>query len=263
MADQTPAPSQGSAQPSRAVSPSGEDPVSSPILPVFGKNHSIKPRKPPTITPRSFTRFFTPKCSFKRGGKIGASRQALRDITASASNRKGRRTPTKDAILVFDHEHENDTPKRRKVWAPTPDLTPDRSSPLKRIYKQSFEIAEDDSDGNDSLSDDEVDHALQKHRHKLQKPDIVKPIAPSRCRNGLGWSLQREVGGISRKPGVNRVTCLPATSQDWQYETSSFYTRPEDAHTCVNLSNPGDHSIPFCTASCNSMWTHPLFQHAC
>lgn len=253
MAAETPASSQEK-DPTTLHFPNNENSDYSPILPVFSSSHSSRPRKPPTITPRSFTRFFTPKSSLRKGGKIGASRQALRDITASASNRKGRRTPPKDATHTLDSGDEDSTAKRRRKWAPSsPDPTPELSSPLKRICHQSLEIAEDDSDGDATLSDSENGgNSGRRRRSYRQRLTLVKPIAASRYHNELGSSLQREIGGIVRKPGRASSTYHASTSGAWQYETSNFFTRPKDVHICANLSTPGDHSVPFCAASCKS-----------
>ncbi|KAL2037492.1 hypothetical protein N7G274_009773 [Stereocaulon virgatum] len=154
MANRTPIGSQDNFLSSRAASIDGDNLASSPILPAPDHQNN-KPRKAPTITPRSFTRFFTPKSSHERGGRIGASRQALRDITASASNRKRRRTPTKDTVHIGadDIKGASRIPKskKRKIQNSS-DFTQERSSPLKRIRNQSLPVAEDESDAESAGS---------------------------------------------------------------------------------------------------------------
>lgn len=257
MAEQTPFSSQENVLSSKELSPVGENPWSSPVLPVLPKQFGNKPRKAPTITPRSFTRFFTPKSSLERGGRIGASRQALRDITASASNRKDRRTTTKETIQFLSIDGEGTTyqsKKRKRTAHPSPETTPDLSSPLKRIRNQSLEIAENDESATKSAgSEDEINEALHKYGRRYgARRQTVDPIVNSKFRGSLGRCLQREIGGHSRNSWAPNLRQGVNVSKDWQYETKAFLTRPEDAYTCINVGAPLEHTIPFCTASCHS-----------
>lgn len=257
MDDLTPIGSQENILSSQAASvANGDEPNSSPVLPQLRKDHGSKPRKPPTITPRSFTRFFTPKSSLERGGRIGTSRQALRDITASASNRRGRRTPTKDTIQTFKEDLEDTdgmrNGKRRKIVASI-DTTPDRSSPLKRIRNQSLDIAEDDETDVDSvISNIEPEEHLRCFGGKRgsKAGPSTKPITGSQYHHGLGRDLRREIGTCGRITESSSA-CI-ASSKDWQYETSNFFTRPEDSFVSMNVAAPSEYTNPFCTASCNS-----------
>ncbi|KAK5001382.1 hypothetical protein LTR39_006982, partial [Cryomyces antarcticus] len=64
--------------------------ASSPLAPSSSIN-SRKPRKPPPITPKRFTKFFTPRTSSTGGRKSatgGKSARQLRDITRNAINRR-------------------------------------------------------------------------------------------------------------------------------------------------------------------------------
>lgn len=208
-----------------------------------------KPRKAPTITPRSFTRFFTPKSSLERGGRIGASRQALRDITASTPNRKGRRIPTKDTIKIFD---EYDSKRRKRRITDSLDVTSDRSSPLKRTRKQSLEISEDEgSDTGTMESGDDPGDPMRRYGRQPKSIE-VENIIGSKYRGAQGRYLRREIGILDR---ASEPRCLGPSigiSKEWQQETTSFLTRPEDAHVCMNVATPSEHTIPFCTASCNT-----------
>ena len=254
MAEVTPAPSQEN------IAIAGSPPTApnirkSPFLPTFGSANNDKPRKPPTITPRSFTRFFTPKSSLERGSRVGASRQALRDITASAANRRGRKSPRKDVVKLSDHQGISPTHgikrKRTKAYSPIP--TPDLSSPLKRIRNQSLELSEDDrSDAERFESSSEAEQFLTPVTTGFaRRKHATNPISRSRCTKGLGRNLQRELYGQSRKlerlVGVNSHSC----PGDWQHETANFSTKPEDRYVSFNLAAPSDHTIPFCTVGCN------------
>ena len=253
MENQTPQGSQENPPSSCATSTKGEDPCSSPVLPSLSQQHGSKPRKPPTITPRSFTRFFTPKSSLERGGRIGASRQALRDITASASNRKGRRTPTKDTIQIFTQDGQGTVrgSRRRKRKKPdSVDVTPDRSSPLKRIRNQSLEISEDDdSDAGTTESRDDLEDPLRIYG---RQPKSIERIIGSNYRGSQGRYFRREIGASGRVSGNRCLGDAVGVAKEWQHETTKFSTRPRDAYVSMNVATPSDHTIPFCTASCNS-----------
>ena len=231
-----------------------ENLTSSPLLP--SSQSTSKRKQPPTVTPKRFTRFFTPRSSLGQGSKIGASRQALRDITASGANRKSttaqQRTPIKDSVHVFNDDGENleISRKRRKRIPISPETTPDRSSPLKRIRKQSLGLSDDDgSCPGDSAS--EVDFSNDVALKKLQSThiplDYVEPIALSRQRGPLGRLLRQEIGDYS--PNYRTINF---GNSDWQHETADFVARPEDAYACLNLTSPQEATIPFCAASCNS-----------
>ncbi len=262
MADFTPAPSQENAPLSSQPSSTGGDTNSSPILPTLERQKTSKPCKAPTITPRSFTRFFTPKSSLERGGRIGASRQALRDITASASNRKGRRTPAEDTIQILEDEMEGQVyaSKKRKRKVRISVVTPELSSPLKRIWHQSLGASDGEESHTDTTaSEDESEEALKASRGRgPARLSTTKPIILSRYRSVLGYTLQREIGCLVRKPAITRSDRGMCTAKDWQYETANFSASPRDGYTCLNLSSPGERSIPFCTASCNRTFCDPF-----
>ena len=252
MEGQTPISSQENVLSSGAASVDGDKLASSPVLPPPRGQQSSKPRKAPTITPRSFTRFFTPKSSLERGGRIGASRQALRDITASASNRKGRRASTKNIVQIYEEDRKEKAGRSKSNKRKIPD-TPERSSPLKRIRNQSLEIAEDGSD-TESAGFEEV---LEEHLQRLGKSNrkiykIVEPIGESRYRGPLGRSFRREIGAYGVITKAWSSSQRFAGSKHWQCETTDFFTRPEDTHVCMNVGASSDQTIPFCTASCNS-----------
>ncbi len=239
-----------------------ENLTSSPLL--SSRQSNGKRKQPPTVTPKRFTRFFTPRSSLGQGTKISASRQALRDITASGANRKGtvRRTiSTKDSIQIYNEE-ENESldvsRKRTKKEPVLPDTTPDRSSPLKRLRKQSLSLSDDDgTDIEDSasggdFSDSDPGRNTRSNRKRLH---FVEPIAYSRQRGPLGRLLRKETGDTDR-----RYPTVDYGSSDWQNETANFMTRPEDTHACLNPTDAQEATIPFCATSCNSELIQPSIQ---
>lgn len=178
---------------------------SSPLLPITSSQCSEKPKKGPNVTPRTFKRFFTPKSSLSRENKVGASRQALRDITASASNRSQRASAFKDAIRSIEDIKgafpEISKKKRKRQLPISPDTTPDRSSPLKRLKLSSLDIFAD-SEGGRIDSEDELNDSEKECCEG--KPRPINP-AQSNLRGRLGWSLSRELGGFCRPRVAQRL----------------------------------------------------------
>ena len=134
--------------------PTPEPQSSSPIHPLSGQIPE-KPKRKATVTPRTFTRFFTPRSSLGRKGKIGKSRKILRDITESGSNRNGgsgHRRNVDDKIHALEEGDDDDgdgfvdiPPKRKRYQPLSPEPTPNLSSPLKRMRSQSLGIQEDEA----------------------------------------------------------------------------------------------------------------------
>ena len=249
MAKQTPAPSQENL-------PIADSPTSapklpdSPSLPTYSLPSGSKPRKPPTITPRSFSRFFTPKSSVERNGKISASRRALRDITTSASNH-GRGRFAKGANKLDEQEAAASTHavKRRRRIESSPDRSLDLSSPLKRIRNQSLELSEDDgADAGESSGESDAGKRPKGRRRKL----TPKAISRSRCIRGPGHNLQQELYSHPWMSKDLHSRSNEAYSVGWQYETTRFSTLPQDTFISFNLAAPSNHTLSFCTASCNS-----------
>ena len=269
MSDLSPWGSQENVPPSTAKDPlTNDEPTSSPALPTSGSQYGSKPRKPPTITPRSFTRFFTPKSSMKRGGRIGASRKALRDITAAASNRRDRGTSAKDVLQVFDDESNGitETSKRRKRKIPkSEDVTPDRSSPLKRIRNQSLELSENGFENEDLESGEEAEEENLSQAGFWRRRNAYKlhNISQSKYRGGLGRDLRREIGTYGRMSRSCTLNPTVGGSKDWQHDTTNFFSKPEDVHICKNVAVPTENSVPFCTASCNSEHSTGLIPVLC
>ncbi|KAI4261222.1 MAG: hypothetical protein L6R42_003577 [Xanthoria sp. 1 TBL-2021] len=220
---------------------------SSPIRP--SKTHGSKPKARPTVTPRTFTRFFTPRSFSTRSGKLGASRQALRDITASASNRESDvrfRSIQKETISILEDTAAVPARKKRKTQD---SLVPNviGSSPLKRVSAPAAELTpnetEDDSDwdGNEEKTDSPQETVTD------QPVQQTRPIVCSRQRGAVGGLLHRELG---LNPPKHRLPLCHG--RDAHYEIANFYTTPRDRYLCYNLGDPTEHAIPFCIASCNT-----------
>ncbi|KAL6712718.1 hypothetical protein ACLMJK_009740 [Lecanora helva] len=261
MDDVTPCGSQENISPDTCTPISnhdGKQVSSSQALPASGSQHGSKPRKPPTVTPRSFTRFFTPKASLKRSGRVSASRQALRDITASASNRGKGRIASKEAVEPLDDSTSEtiDMSKRRKRKAPGyVDIASDVSSPLKRIRNQSLEVSDNSGDECDGRSEsEENDGLLRSDPWTRRDVDRTTTLITSNYRNSLGRDLRRETNSINSYCKITKARSNHDTggTKDWQYETTNFFSSPEDVHMSNNLGVPSENTIAFCTASCHT-----------
>ena len=143
MADQEPTPTKRKAL-TRATTPDRKD-DSLPTPATSGRDGTSRRRQLPTVTPRRFKKFFTPRSSLRRNVKVSAARQALRDITTGDSNRKNlgrRRSPKVDEVQVFQDGNDtrlHSSRKRKRLHPHTPDPTPELSSPLKRSRGISIE----------------------------------------------------------------------------------------------------------------------------
>lgn len=185
--------------------PTPEPQASSPLRPLSSQG-TDKPKRKPTVTPRTFTRFFTPRSSLGRSRKIGASRQILKDITESGSNRKGcyrRRRQVGGRIQSLEECDDyddgfSDISQKRKRYQPiSPDPTPDLSSPLKRMRSQSLEILEDEAI-NDGSFESGYSANDEYPEEQIQNPSPTwNPIISRRC-GPSGMTFSRELGDTHR-----------------------------------------------------------------
>ncbi|KAL8653811.1 MAG: hypothetical protein Q9226_003694, partial [Calogaya cf. arnoldii] len=220
---------------------------SSPIRP--SETHGSKPKARPTVTPRTFTRFFTPRSFSTRSGKLGASRQALKDITASAANRKKdvrSRAIQQDTISILEDTAPVPARKKRKTQD---SLLPNviGSSPLKRVSAPASKLTPNDTEDDLDWDEDEEKSHLPQGRVTDQASQCTKPIVRSRQRGAVAGLLHRE---LALNAPMHRLPLCHGN--DPQYETANFYTTPKDLHVCDNLGEPTQQAIPFCVASCNT-----------
>ena len=204
MAQGTPASSECKAN-VRATTPVEKE-HSLPTPAASGRQGSSRPRQLPTVTPRRFRRFFTPRSSSQYNVKVGTSRQALRDITTGGSNQQNfsrLRSIKSDAIQIFQDENkltQQSSRKRKRAVPNTPASTPELSSPLKRFQSPSVEdpdLASDIESGPLSVSSATDDVCRRVYMAR------VPPIARWRQERLPGQRLQQELGGLARTS--NRV----------------------------------------------------------
>ncbi|KAL9578001.1 MAG: hypothetical protein Q9212_006004 [Teloschistes hypoglaucus] len=237
----------------RPSSPPVQDADQTPPTPPR-KDQGSKRTARPTITPRTFTRFFTPRPPQPKGVKVSAARLALADITGPAANRipnSWRRTRKKPSIDICEDDDVSELPatkKRRLQGLASPVLTPVNSSPLNRLSERKLDIQMDDTPEQSLSTEDEdweVEKALDRNSHS---PRPYGPIVRSTQRGIMGGFLSRQAG--LEPPALARHPI--SDGRDWQYETADFYTVPDDQHICHKLGDPTENAIPFCSTSCNT-----------
>lgn len=170
-----------------------------------------KPRKPPTVTPRSFRRFFTPRSLLDSGhnGSSGrSSRQALRALSSPAVNRLGPAfTRSKDgrSNSPFSNLPEDfiRTPSKKRKHSFSSAASPLQSSPLKKVRLRS--PVSNDTEERSTIRDIDV---AERGRHieptPLSPPKRrpASPITRSRTLQTSGSLFMRTVKGAR----ANRLT---------------------------------------------------------
>lgn len=223
--------SQGSHHDQEQVAPLDMMP-SSPLGPA-SRMANLKPRKPPSITPKRFTKFFTPHSSLSAKSRSGKSGRQLRDITKNAVNRKA----SVSAIVAgFDDIHP-ETPHKRRKLLPCPDSSPIQSSPLRPsshgpLPQIQFEGVDD------SYWTDDDDH-IPKNPPAKAFPLPIRRLGKS---NSSTRILQRSFGGHG---AIARGRVLDHCAL-WQAQTANFYTHPGDCHSFRGSA------LPFCATPCHS-----------
>ena len=200
----------------RATTPDGNEP-DLPTPAPSGRADSSRPKQLPTVTPRRFNRFFTPRSSLKKDVKIGASRQALRDLTASDSNRRPlgrRRSPNIEAIQVFEDENvgpeSSSSRKRKRAILNTPYPTPELSSPLKRCRPQSVECSDSASEGETESANSSPRRGSISGEYGLKN---ARPVVRWRQVAMSGQRLLQECGSFGRADGRVHLSCGSGQSQ--------------------------------------------------
>ncbi|RYP12044.1 hypothetical protein DL765_007504 [Monosporascus sp. GIB2] len=222
-----------------------------------------KEKRNPSITPRKFRRFFTPRS--RVSSHVSPARKALQDLAGPALNQRYQ-TPAPSSPLKplsgeqfeddYPDRHDDRSAKRRKVQHHTPESSPCRpallsgldtpkSSPCNgpmrkrvllspiRSLNSSQELLESEEDG----SDDDL----------ITGPQPVKRITPLTGRGLAGQLMQRQSGSMPR--AGRSYMSYPAA--DWRIDTADFCSRPDQVHSCISHEGPG-RCIPFCAATCHT-----------
>ncbi|KAL2160646.1 hypothetical protein VTH06DRAFT_1334 [Thermothelomyces fergusii] len=217
-----------------------------------------KERRNPSITPRKFQRFFTPRSRVP--SEPSAARKALCDLTAPALNRC--QTPSSPLKPISEESlpdpEDGHRGKRRKVnhstpekqasaylpsplnsspFLPTAGLKPGLGSPIQSL--KSRQVLQDGVLRDDDVSEDEE-----------EEPDVVAAPAKGPVplhRRGLGAQLVQRMTGSMRYASERLLECPVG---DWRVETADFQSRPKDVH--FSSSHEGAaRAIPFCATACH------------
>ncbi|KAI9801569.1 MAG: hypothetical protein M1825_003248 [Sarcosagium campestre] len=214
--------------------------ATSPPTPATDAAFATKLRKRPSVTPRTFRRFFQPRSLPSADHPISAARLALKDITKSGNNGGPRPMgPFEDIDYNRDENSAPFTPtKKRKALSSDPlwDINPKS----KRLQDSSdhlgssplavpFAVAEDLDENEDASA-----------RENIMKPPI-KRLGKACVSVGL---LQRSLAG-------SRCSAPLLNPSSWQVDTADFYSRPSDTYLCTNVET-SSRVPPFCSTSCNT-----------
>lgn len=152
-------------------------------------------RKPPTVTPRSFRRFFTPRSllnSGNNGSSVKTNRQALRTLNSPAVNRLGpafTRTSKAGSARSPDNGLPEDlirTPTRKRKHSFSSTASPLQSSPLKKVRVRS--PAGDEVEHKAALRDIDLSDRGRMAGSMPPSPVKRRPVSPVKRSNALQTS---------------------------------------------------------------------------
>ncbi|KAJ6005620.1 hypothetical protein N7451_003564 [Penicillium sp. IBT 35674x] len=194
-----------------------------------------KLRKPPTVTPRSFRRFFTPRSLLNSGSNasVKTSRQALRVLTSPAVNRLG---------PAFTRSPDG---RSRSPFDGLPEVPEETFRTPIRVRSPGNDVEQKTTVGDIDVTRGRYDGATSPSPPK-RRP--VSPVTRSRALQTSGSLFMRSLQGGR----ANRLTIRSTYGAGWQDLTSDFHTRPEDRHSCTSYATEGQLALPFCNAACNT-----------
>lgn len=227
---------------------------------------SRKERRNPSITPRKFRRFFTPRSRVP--SQASPARRALRELGAPEINNRYQ-TPApsspikgiEDEALPTQEGHlssYNTRSSKRQKFNHTPESSPCRpfadlsqdtlGVKVPSEYSRPRLLSPIDSlpsFSQESLDDSEQDCSEDELPVLPRQP--IQRLAPLTSRGFAGKLVQRELGGMPRagRAYMSFPTADPRT------DTAAFYSRPDDVHSCTSEDGPG-RCIPFCVAACHT-----------
>jgi WD40 repeat protein len=216
-------------------------PPQQPGSPHHLRSSTLKPKALPTVTPKRFTRFFTPRnTSDARGGRQSKASRQLRDITKNGVNRRrSALLASKDDMLDHLEQDAIVRPAKRRKCSLDLQSSPPLSSPLKRVQvADAIQVYESDPVSPVSSDAGELPDLLES-LHPFPPP--IRRLKPHTATRRV---LERSFGdyGASRCKWNGAEHCA-----DWRTETAHFVSTPMDVHSY----RPGT-AIPFCTASCHT-----------
>ncbi|KAL1957378.1 hypothetical protein VTO42DRAFT_6058 [Malbranchea cinnamomea] len=209
---------------------------------------TLKPKRPPPITPRSFKRFFTPRSSLNsfKTKDNGRSRHALSDITTPALNRFGPAFPRTPNSPEEDDSKQilapAATPNKKRKLSFCSSSSPLQSSPLRRVRISS--TVHVDAEKPDVEEPERTTECVQ-----VEPEDEPKPTVPVDLRRSKTLQAASSVFLRNLSSRTARLTLRASCATSWRDETANFYSRPKDVHECLHEDRL---ALPFCTASCHT-----------
>ncbi|KAH8801574.1 WD40-repeat-containing domain protein [Xylogone sp. PMI_703] len=213
-----------------------------------------KERRNPSITPRKFTKFFTPRTT-----RVSSTRHALYDITPPANNRSGIQSSPLRPFKSINGQENSPTGftrelKRRKLLHTT-DSSPERDSVEKKFQDIEFltncgnEIRDENLPDIPSSPCVMMESIMEREEEgqSLYKSKVKKRIVPIDSRGFAGQFAHLSIGA----PTKSRRQRFTYPVNDWRDNTASFYTKPTDVHLCMGIGGQ-ERCIPFCAAGCNT-----------
>ena len=196
---------------------------------------TTKSKLKPSVTPRTFRRFFAPRDG-SRDGSTKRDRNALRELAPAGVNSRER--PARLDTSLFPKPTTPLSSPDTPIWertrsSPTWSRSIDETTPSKRIkicHDESCEII-DDSDGEDDSS--------------VSFPP-VQPIRRSRFRSSLGDCLRRQLN-LAAMPQIKATYSVHP-----YFDTTQYYSRPDDVFVCRDTSDNPRNTMPFCSAACHT-----------
>lgn len=239
MADAPPASSQDSHYEKYQI-PIEKENASSPLGPPTTRSNTIlssqKIKKPPTVTPKRFTKFFTPRSTLStRGGRQSKAGRQLQDITKNGANRRSKGLITGDEFVADSRDDiTSSRPLKRRKFSTDPSSSPPQSSPLKHVQTAPL----DDPPLSPTFSEADTLPDLLEEWKPFPRPIRRLPEA-GRSRR----ILERSFGGYD---ALSRGFRGADHGSDPRAETANFVTTPSDLHSFRGTA------LPFCTAACNT-----------
>ncbi|CRK32319.1 hypothetical protein BN1708_005710 [Verticillium longisporum] len=265
-------------------SPSTMMPPSSPIQEGSSRKRPRRERREPTITPRKFRRFFTPRSerlaiAFDARSILGESSESTLNaahLTSPASTLEDKldsrsvdshvdasQDARRKTLNLFGGSIDYNNASRREPGETFPDAR-------KRRRTEASDLLSSPSIGSVRTSDLTAhnlralgaqtrssstlgfESKLAQSSHAGSNDAMMhdykpKPVMKLRNRGFAAQLLLREQG-ITPRPGLERIDC-PA--HDQRSETTRFFTRDTDVYTCTSSLGRG-HTIPFSLASCHT-----------
>ena len=196
---------------------SASSPVTAASASASDTGEVTRSRKPPSVTPRTFRRFFTPRSSLGGSREASSSRHALRDITNPVNNGNAARHRSSAALEPFSdipiYGDEKAHGKRQRLPV-TPDTSPEPLTPSKRRKTVPNSLVLDKptrvEPSNTPLHTPFVDSS-DHHKHDLARPLQKRHIVRFNEKSVNARVLRRSVGcdgeslGTSHCAGQSRT----------------------------------------------------------